>query len=160
MNNVKIVGSALKNIPWQERPENSNFSQPLWRCDMNPVIDRNPVKGVARIFNSAVLPYEDEFVGVFRGEQTDGVPHLQRLCLQHWRRDFGYRPAVNCEIPLQKLSAHAGGVVRRAGFCAECRIPLRNSARRRYRSYRHLLWRGRYIRGHRVHDSRRSGGIC
>ncbi|MDR1687014.1 MAG: glycoside hydrolase family 130 protein [Clostridiales bacterium] len=61
-------------MPWQERTENNNL--PLWRYKDNPIIGRNPVKGVARIFNSAVMPYEGKFIGVFRGEQTNGVPHI------------------------------------------------------------------------------------
>lgn len=32
--------------------------------------------GAARIFNSAVVPYNEEFIGVFCGEQTDGICHL------------------------------------------------------------------------------------
>lgn len=61
-------------MPWQERPENSEA--PLWRYDSNPVIGRNPVNGVARIFNSAVMPYNGEYIAVFRGEQTDGIPFI------------------------------------------------------------------------------------
>ena len=65
---------TLPNIPWQERP--LDCQAPLWRYTENPVINRNPIPGVARIFNSAVLPFEDGFVGVFRGEQIDGIPHI------------------------------------------------------------------------------------
>ena len=32
--------------------------------------------GVARVFNSAVMPYEGKFIGVFRGEQTNGIPFI------------------------------------------------------------------------------------
>ena len=46
---------------------------PVWRYTENPVIGRNPAEGVARIFNSAVMPYNGEFIGVFRGEQTNGI---------------------------------------------------------------------------------------
>ncbi|WP_117168641.1 glycoside hydrolase family 130 protein [Paraliobacillus sediminis] len=74
MTQVKIIGESLSNIPWQDKPEGTNF--PVWRHSENPVIDRNPVKGVARIFNSAVAPYEDKFVGVFRAETINGRPHL------------------------------------------------------------------------------------
>ncbi len=28
------------------------------------------------MFNSAVIPYQDAFIGVFRGEQVNGMPHL------------------------------------------------------------------------------------
>ena len=75
MSNVKIIGEALPNIPWQEGPKEFQGA-PVWRYDENPVIGRNPVKEVARIFNSAVIPYEGAFIGVFRGEQTNGIPHI------------------------------------------------------------------------------------
>ena len=42
----------------------------------NPVIGRNPAEGVARIFNSAVIPYEGAYIGVFRGEQVNGMPYI------------------------------------------------------------------------------------
>ena len=71
MNNVKIIGEAVPNMPWQERPLDEKNGMPLWRYSDNPVIGRNPAKGVARIFNSAVMPYKGEFIGVFRGEQTN-----------------------------------------------------------------------------------------
>ena len=48
----------------------------MWRYTENPIIPRNPLPGVARIFNSAVVPYLDGFIGVFRGEQRDGIPFL------------------------------------------------------------------------------------
>ena len=75
MSKVKIIGPEVKNVPWQERP-NQMVDAPIWRYSENPIIGRNPVKGVARIFNSAVIPYEDYFIGVFRGEQIDGIPYI------------------------------------------------------------------------------------
>ncbi len=74
MSEFQILEGNLPNIPWQEKP--ADCIGPVWRYQNNPIIDRNPMPGVARIFNSAVLPYNGEFIGVFRGEQTDGVPHL------------------------------------------------------------------------------------
>lgn len=53
---VHIVGEALPNMPWEDKPEGTEG--PVWRHSANPVVPRNPVKGVARIFNSAVVPYE------------------------------------------------------------------------------------------------------
>ena len=52
------------------------MNAPVWRYKENPIIGRNPVEGVARIFNSAVIPYEGKFIGVFRGEQTNGIPYV------------------------------------------------------------------------------------
>lgn len=62
------------NIPWQEKPQGYNL--PIWRYDQNPIIDRNPVENVARIFNSSVIRFEDRFVGIFRAEQLSGMPFL------------------------------------------------------------------------------------
>ncbi|MBO7356917.1 MAG: glycoside hydrolase family 130 protein [Lachnospiraceae bacterium] len=71
----KIYGPHTENVPWQQRPENITGA-PIWRYSENPIIKRNPVKGVARIFNSAVMPFEGGFIGVFRGEQTNGIPTI------------------------------------------------------------------------------------
>lgn len=74
MEKVKIYGDAVKNMPWQEKPE--GFDGVVWRHDNNPIIDWNPTKKSARIFNSAVLPYEDGFIGVFRADHKNGRPQL------------------------------------------------------------------------------------
>ena len=74
MSHVQLLCGALPNIPWQDRP--AAAAGPLWRCTQNPIIGRNPVPGVARIFNSAVMPYQGAFIGVFRGEQTNGIPYI------------------------------------------------------------------------------------
>lgn len=72
---IKLIGTGcLPNIPWQDRP--FGYSAPIWRYSENPVINRNPIEGVARIFNSAVIPYENGFIGVFRGEQVNGIPFI------------------------------------------------------------------------------------
>ena len=34
----KIIGSELKNIPWEEKPE--GYSLPVWRYSGNPIICR------------------------------------------------------------------------------------------------------------------------
>ena len=74
MSNVKLYCDALPNIPWQAKP--AGAALPLWRYTENPIIRRNPLPGVARIFNSAVVPYQGAYIGVFRGEQTNGVPFI------------------------------------------------------------------------------------
>ena len=61
---AKIIGSSLPNIPWQDRPE--GCSDAVWRYSMNPIVPRNAVPCANSIFNSAVVPFEGEFAGVFR----------------------------------------------------------------------------------------------
>lgn len=72
---IRIISYEVKNIPWMEQPDNLH-NAPIWRYNENPIIKRNPVNGVARIFNSGVIPYKDQFIGVFRGEQLSGIPHI------------------------------------------------------------------------------------
>lgn len=54
----------MKNIPWQERPEGCNDI--IWRYSENPIINRYALPTSNSIFNSAVVPFEDGFAGVFR----------------------------------------------------------------------------------------------
>lgn len=70
MGAAKIIGDTLKNIPWQEKPE--GCEDVIWRHEGNPIIGWNPTKSTARIFNSAVMPYKEGFVGVFRADHKDG----------------------------------------------------------------------------------------
>ena len=76
MSDVKMLTAPVPNVPWQDRPAGPQNGAPIWRYSENPIIGRNPLKGVARIFNSAVMPYGDAFIGVFRGEQTNGIPYI------------------------------------------------------------------------------------
>ena len=76
MSKIKIISPPLPNIPWQDKPD--GCTAPMWRHTNNPIIQRNPLPDVSRIFNSAVIPYDNGFVGVFRGEQRNEVPHVKR----------------------------------------------------------------------------------
>ena len=67
-----IIGENLPNIPWQEPTTDA----PLWRYDGNPIIKRNPIENVTRVFNSAVVPFKGGFAGVFRAETNNGIPYL------------------------------------------------------------------------------------
>lgn len=58
MSKVKMISPAVPNMPWQDRADGKTTGvsdAPIWRYSENPIIGRNPVKGVARIFNSAVI---------------------------------------------------------------------------------------------------------
>jgi beta-1,4-mannooligosaccharide/beta-1,4-mannosyl-N-acetylglucosamine phosphorylase len=54
----------MKNIPWQNKPD--NCKDVLWRYDQNPIIDRYAIPLSNSIFNSAVVPFENGYAGVFR----------------------------------------------------------------------------------------------
>ena len=61
---AKIIGKALPNIPWEDKP--AGEIMPMWRFSGNPIIDRHGNKRSNSVFNSAVVPFEDGFAGVFR----------------------------------------------------------------------------------------------
>jgi beta-1,4-mannooligosaccharide/beta-1,4-mannosyl-N-acetylglucosamine phosphorylase len=107
-----IIGSALPNIPWEEKP--GGCHDVVWRWSNNPVIPRDLIPSSNSIFNSAVIPFEDEFVGVFRcddkrrfmqlhnGKSKDGIhwelenERIQWICddpdIGRWV--YGYDPRV------------------------------------------------------------------
>ena len=71
---AKIIGNPLPNMPWEDKP--ANCKEILWRYSNNPIIGWNPGPKAARVFNSAVIPYGDEYVGVFRADHKDITMHL------------------------------------------------------------------------------------
>lgn len=74
MTKKTIAGNALPNIPWEDRPAGS--SEVLWRYSQNPVIPRNPIPKANSTFNSAVVPFNGEFAGVFRIDDTRRVMQI------------------------------------------------------------------------------------
>ncbi len=65
---VKILGESLPNIPWEDRPAEGGGV--VWRSVRNPIIPRNLLPTSNSIFNSAVVPYQGAFAGVFRCDDT------------------------------------------------------------------------------------------
>jgi beta-1,4-mannooligosaccharide/beta-1,4-mannosyl-N-acetylglucosamine phosphorylase len=59
-----IVGEALPNIPWEDKP--AECMDVVWRSKRNPIIPRDLIPSSNSIFNSAVVPFQGEFAGVFR----------------------------------------------------------------------------------------------
>ena len=74
MQSKLVIGPAVPNIPWEDRPSGS--SELLWRYSQNPIIGWNPVGRAARIFNSAAIAHEGAFVGVFRADHRNAMPDL------------------------------------------------------------------------------------
>jgi len=60
----KIIGNTLTDIPWQKKPEGNIM--PVWRYTDNPIIDRQTVTFANSIFNSAVVPFQEGYAGIFR----------------------------------------------------------------------------------------------
>ena len=80
MKNKIINGVSLPNIPWEEKPENCKSA--VWRYSANPIIPRDLIPCSNSIFNSAVVPYEDGFAGVFRCDDTSRTMriHMGKSC--------------------------------------------------------------------------------
>ncbi len=64
MGTTKIIGASLRNMPWEDRP--SSCQDVVWRYSGNPIIPRDLIASSNSIFNSAVVPHEGAFRGVFR----------------------------------------------------------------------------------------------
>lgn len=61
---AKIIGPALANMPWEDKP--AGETEPIWRYSGNPIIGRHGNKRSNSVFNSAVVPFNGGFAGVFR----------------------------------------------------------------------------------------------
>lgn len=90
MEEMRLLGNVLPNIPWQKKPEGCRSA--VWRYSGNPIVGRNPTEKSARVFNSAVVPFHGGFAGVFRSDHRDGVP-----CLHAGRSADGIRWEIGNE---------------------------------------------------------------
>lgn len=92
-----VFGPTLKNIPWEDKPQGSR--EIIWRFSQNPVIPRDLLETSNSIFNSAVVPFNGEFAGVFRCDDQ----------CRHMRIHSGKSPdALNWQIqekPIQFIPA-------------------------------------------------------
>lgn len=76
MSSVTIMGNPLPDIPWEDRPADCN--EVLWRSSHNPIIPRNPIPGANSTFNSAVIPHNGAYAGVFRIDDTTRMMNVYR----------------------------------------------------------------------------------
>ena len=90
MNEMKIMGRPLPNIPWEERPEGCRTT--VWRSQRNPIIPRDLLPTSNSIFNSAVVPFGNGFAGVFRCDDTN-----RRMTLHAGFSDDGVHWRINEE---------------------------------------------------------------
>ncbi len=113
---TKIIGANLPNMPWEDRPAGNQ--EPIWRYSANPIMGRNVNFKAKRVYNSAVVPFQGGFAGVFRADGRDGkaLMHsgksldgihwtLSEDVIQWkdeqgnpWNPNYGYDPRV---IPLE-----------------------------------------------------------
>ena len=75
-NQVRVIGQPQPNIPWEERPQGSEAI--IWRSKRNPIIPRDLIPTSNSIFNSAVVPFQGKFAGVFRCDNKARDMQLHR----------------------------------------------------------------------------------
>ena len=83
-----LLGFALPAIPWEEQPAGSH--DVIWRFSQNPIITRNAIPTSNSIFNSAVVPFDGTFAGVFRCDNKKREMNLHAGRSQdaiHWDID-------------------------------------------------------------------------
>ncbi|HEU0282381.1 MAG TPA: glycoside hydrolase family 130 protein [Gallionella sp.] len=68
MSKILVTGNPLPNLPWEDKPHGS--PDVVWRYSRNPIIPRNPFTGANSTFNSAAVPFNGKFAGVFRCDST------------------------------------------------------------------------------------------
>ena len=70
------IDTKLPNIPWEDRPAGS--ADVVWRYSANPIIPRNLIPSSNSIFNSAVVPFQGTFAGVFRCDNKKREMNIHR----------------------------------------------------------------------------------
>jgi beta-1,4-mannooligosaccharide/beta-1,4-mannosyl-N-acetylglucosamine phosphorylase len=74
---VEIFGADdLPGLPWEDRP--AGDTRPIWRYSHNPVIPRDLLPTSNSIFNSAIVPFDGGFAGVFRCDDWTRKMQLHR----------------------------------------------------------------------------------
>lgn len=71
-----MIHDPLPNIPWEDRP--AGCQDVVWRYSANPIIPRNLIPSSNSIFNSAVVPFQGQFAGVFRADNKKREMNLHR----------------------------------------------------------------------------------
>lgn len=86
-----IQGQPLPNIPWEEKP--AGCQAVVWRSERNPIIPRDLIPTSNSIFNSAVVPFQGEFAGVFRCDDQ-----ARRMVLHSGRSHDGVSWQINPQM--------------------------------------------------------------
>ncbi len=89
-----LSGDEIPAIPWENKPVGS--ADVVWRSTANPLITPERLPSCNGIYNSAVIPYQGEFRGVFRCDNR-----AKRFLIQAGHS----RDALNWEIENKPISA-------------------------------------------------------
>jgi beta-1,4-mannooligosaccharide/beta-1,4-mannosyl-N-acetylglucosamine phosphorylase len=80
-------------IPWESKPV--NCKTPVWRFSGNPIITGKNASGIWSICNSAVIPFQNGYAGIFRCDD------MRKYC----ELRVGFSPdGINWEIADERIS--------------------------------------------------------
>jgi beta-1,4-mannooligosaccharide/beta-1,4-mannosyl-N-acetylglucosamine phosphorylase len=89
MPKATILAPALPAMPWEERATGSQ--EVVWRYSQNPIIPKDLLPTSNSIFNSAVVPFEGAYAGVFRCDDWRRVMNIHAGRSQdgiHWQLEL------------------------------------------------------------------------
>ncbi|MCJ7801904.1 MAG: glycosylase, partial [Candidatus Marinimicrobia bacterium] len=72
--NTHLKTISLPKLPWEKKPK--GCADIIWRYSRNPIISWNPIPKAARIYNSAVSIFHNQYIGIFRADQKNGRANL------------------------------------------------------------------------------------
>jgi beta-1,4-mannooligosaccharide/beta-1,4-mannosyl-N-acetylglucosamine phosphorylase len=105
------IEDAGRAIPWEDRP--SGTTDVVWRSSLNPILTRDAVPGANSIFNSAVVPFEGGYAGVFRVDDTTRAMNLHAgrsadgVAWELEREPIAFTPADGRVAEIQERFEHA-----------------------------------------------------
>jgi beta-1,4-mannooligosaccharide/beta-1,4-mannosyl-N-acetylglucosamine phosphorylase len=105
------IEDAGRAIPWEDRP--SGTTDVVWRSSLNPILTRDAVPGANSIFNSAVVPFEEGYAGVFRVDDTTRAMNLHAgrsadgVAWELEREPIAFTPADGRVAEIQERFEHA-----------------------------------------------------
>ena len=105
------IEDAGRAIPWEDRP--SGTTDVVWRSSLNPILTRDAAPGANSIFNSAVVPFEDGYAGVFRVDDTTRAMKLHAgrsadgVAWELEREPIAFTPADGRVAEIQERFEHA-----------------------------------------------------
>ncbi|MEI8309444.1 MAG: glycoside hydrolase family 130 protein [Verrucomicrobiota bacterium] len=87
--------SSTPPFIWADRP--AGCRDLVWRHEGNPLLGRRAIPCAQAIYNSAVVPFDGRYVGIFRADHLDGLPDLHL----GWSDDGLRWDISNDPLPLQ-----------------------------------------------------------
>ena len=86
----------MSHIPWEDKPAGN--TDVVWRYSQNPIIPRDLIPSSNSIFNSAVVPFQNGYAGVFRCDNKK-----REMNIHHGRSTDGFNWEID-DAPIDWLN--------------------------------------------------------